>query len=204
MGLYAKYVLPRLIDKACAQKPMAEVRAVFVPRATGRVLEIGLGPGHNLEHYTESVTQVDAVDPATEVTDLARERIADAAPTVEVFNTSAEEMPFEHDTFDTVVSTWTLCSIPNVYRALDEMRRVIKPGGQLIFIEHGASPDADVARWQRRIEPIWKHIGGGCHLTRNATELIDAAGFDVVESQTSYFPGPKWAAFMYRGVAHPR
>lgn len=203
MGIYSNYVLPHLIDKVCAQKSMSELRANFVPRAVGHVLEIGLGSGHNLEHYTESVTRVTAIDPAAEVTDLAQERMATAIAPVELLNTSAEEIPFEYNTFDTVVSTWTLCSIPDVSRALAEIRRVIKPGGQFIFIEHGASPDAKVARWQHRIEPTWKHFGGGCHLTRNAALLIKAAGFDIPDVESGYYSGPRWVSYTYRGIAHP-
>ena len=204
MGLYARYVLPKLIDQACGQKPMAVARAEYVPRATGRVLEIGIGSGHNIEHYGATVDAVTAIDPATEVTDLAQQRIARSSIPIELINASAETIPFDDDTFDSVVSTWTLCSIPNVYRTLAEIRRVVKPGGQFIFLEHGLSPDRTVAGWQRAIEPAWKIIGGGCHLTRHAANLIVDAGFALRDSQTGYFPGPKWAAFMYRGVAVPR
>lgn len=203
MGVYSSYVLPRIIDKVCAQKNMAELRTNYVPRATGNVLEIGLGSGHNLEHYTESVIKVTAIDPAEEVTDLAQERIATAVPPVQLLNTSAEKIPFESDTFDTVVSTWTLCSIPDVTSALAEIRRVIKPGGQFIFIEHGASPDEKIVRWQQRIEPVWKFCGGGCHLTRNAPRLIEAAGFSLPELETGYYSGPRWVSYTYRGVARP-
>jgi len=203
MGVYSSYVLPRIIDKVCAQANMAELRTNYVPRATGNVLEVGLGSGHNLEHYTKSVTKVTAIDPAVEVTDLAQARIATAVPPVQLLNTSAEEIPFESGSFDTVVSTWTLCSIPDVTSALAEIRRVIKPGGQFIFIEHGASPEEKIARWQHRIEPAWKFCGGGCHLTRNAPQLIEAAGFSLPELETGYFSGPKWVSFTYRGVARP-
>jgi ubiquinone/menaquinone biosynthesis C-methylase UbiE len=203
MGVYSSYVLPRIIDKVCAQANMAELRTNYVPRATGNVLEIGLGSGHNLEHYTESVIKVTAIDPAEEVTDLAQERIATAVPPVQLLNTSAEKIPFESDTFDTVVSTWTLCSIPDVTSVLAEIRRVIKPGGQFIFIEHGASPEEKIVRWQQRIEPAWKFCGGGCHLTRNAPQLIEAAGFRLPELEAGYFSGPRWVSYTYRGVARP-
>jgi len=203
MGLYAKYVLAKLIDKACGQAPMAELRSQYVPHASGRVLEIGLGSGHNLPYYTAAATSVTAIDPATEVTELAAKRISDAAMNVELISTSAESIPFDDGTFDTVVSTWTLCSIPDVERALAELRRVIRPEGKFLYIEHGLSPDASVQRWQRRIEPVWKRIGGGCHLTRDARTLIAEAGFTVNEGESSYSPGPRWAAYTYRGVARP-
>ncbi len=204
MGLYARYVLPKLIDQACGQKPMGRARAEYVPRASGRVLEIGIGSGHNIEHYGQGVSGVTAIDPATEVTDLAQSRIKGSRIPIELISASAETIPFDTDTFDSVVSTWTLCSIPNVYQALAEIRRVVKPGGQFIFLEHGLSPDRKIAGIQRAIEPIWKIIGGGCHLTRDAANLVEDAGFRLRESESGYFPGPKFAAYMYRGIAVPR
>ena len=207
MGLYAKYLLPRLIDCACAQEPMAEVRAAYVARARGRVLEIGFGTGHNLAHYAtgeDAPESLFALEPATDIAERARERLAETTIPVEVSSASAEDIPTEDRTFDTVVSTWTLCSVPNVYRCLAELRRVLKPGGRLIFAEHGASPDPAIHRWQRRIEPLWKVIGGGCHLARSADVLIANAGFRLDELETGYLPGPKLATFTYRGVATPR
>jgi SAM-dependent methyltransferase len=120
---------------------------------------------------------------------------------VDVLEISGEEIPADDDRFDTIVCTWTLCSIPNVYRALSEMRRVVKPGGRFYFIEHGLSPDASVRSWQRRLEPAWKIIGGGCHLTRRSDELIQDAGFMLEEIDSGYQPGPRWAAYMTHGVA---
>ena len=207
MGLYARYLLPRLIDCACAQEPMAEVREAYVSRARGRVLEIGFGTGLNLAHYatgTDAPEGLFAMEPAIDIAERARERLAATTVPVEVSNASAEDIPAEDRTFDTVVSTWTLCSVPNVYRCLAELRRVLKPGGELIFAEHGASPEPAIQRWQRRIEPIWKIIGGGCHLSRNADILIADAGFRIDELETGYLPGPKLATFTYRGVATPR
>ena len=215
MGLYARYVLPKLIDMACAQEPMAKVRATYVSRARGRVLEIGFGTGHNLAHYStgessgestgeDAPVSLFALEPATDIVERARERLASATFPVEVSNASAEDIPVEDSTFDTVVSTWTLCSVPNVYRCLAELRRVLKPRGRLIFAEHGASPEPAIQRWQRRIEPAWKIIGGGCHLSRSADVLIASAGFRIDELETGYLPGPKLATFTYRGVAAPR
>lgn len=207
MGLYSRHVLPRLIDLACGQEPMAEVRASYVSRARGRVLEIGFGTGHNLAHYAtgdDAPESLFAVEPATDMVERARERLASTTISIEVSNASAEDIPADDDEFDTVVSTWTLCSVPNVYRALAELRRVLKPSGRLIFAEHGASPDPAIERWQRRIEPAWKVIGGGCHLSRSADTLIANAGFRIDELETGYLPGPKLATFTYRGVAAPR
>ena len=207
MGLYARFVLPRLIDGACAQKPMAEIRARYVPRASGRVLEIGFGTGHNLPHYASGEAapeSIMALEPATDIAALAAERLAQTPLAVEVKPASAEQIPVEDAVFDNVLSTWTLCSVPNVYRALRELRRVLKPGGKLIFAEHGASPDAAVLRWQQRLEPAWKLIGGGCHLSRRADVLIAGAGFRIAELEASYLPGPRIATFTYRGVAVKR
>lgn len=142
MGLYARYVLPKLIDQACGQKPMGRARAEYVPRASGRVLEIGIGSGHNIEHYGGNVSHVTAIDPATEVTDLAQRRIEKSRIPIELINASAETIPFDTATFDSVVSTWTLCSIPNVYQALSEIRRVVKPGGGSSFSNAGFRPIA--------------------------------------------------------------
>ena len=204
MGLYARHVLPKLIDAACAQKPMSELRAHYVPRLRGRVLEIGFGTGHNLKHYASgdaAPESLHALEPARDIVALASARIAQAPFPVEVLASSAEDIPAENGVFDAVLCTWTLCSIPNVHRALAELRRVLKARGLLVFIEHGASPDRKWLRWQRRLEPAWKCIAGGCHLARQPDRLIADAGFRIGELATSYLPGPKFATFTYRGVA---
>lgn len=201
MGLYAKYVLPKLIDTACGQPPMAELRSRYVPEAEGDVLEIGIGSGLNLPHYSDKARTVTGLDPHAELTEMAIVRADAVTPEVEVLQISGEEIPADDSRFDSIVCTWTLCSIPNVYQALREMNRVVKPGGRFYFVEHGLSPDASVQRWQRRIEPLWKIVGGGCHLTRKADDLIQDAGFLLAEPETGYLPGPKWAAFMTHGVA---
>lgn len=201
MGLYRRYVLPRMIETFCAQPPMTELRSRYVPRAAGDVLEIGIGSGLNLPHYGEQAHSVTGLDPAAELTSLARERAATARPDVSVLEVSGEEIPADDARFDSIVCTWTLCSIPNVYRALSEMRRVLKPGGSFYFVEHGLAPEAGVQSWQRRLEPLWKVIGGGCHLTRKTDELLEDAGFVLAELDSGYQPGPRWAAFMTHGVA---
>ncbi len=198
---YEKYVLPKLIDAACSQPPMTELRARYVSQAEGEVLEIGIGSGLNLAHYSDAVKSVTGVDPAAELTEKAQERAAAIKANVEVLGISGEELPIENNQFDSVVCTWTMCSIPNPYRAVEEMRRVLKPGGKLIFVEHGRSDDPKIAKWQRRIEPVWKVIGGGCHLTRRADELVEGAGFQLTSWESGYEPGPKVAAFMMHGLA---
>ena len=179
---------------------MMELRGQYVSRAEGDVLEIGLGSGLNLPHY-EGVASVTGVDPGVEVTDLAKTRMEAAPFPVNLLTASAEEIPVDDARFDSIVCTWTLCSIPNPYRAVSEMRRALKPGGKLYFVEHGRSSEPNIARWQARIEPIWKKIGGGCHLTRRADELLQDAGFQIAEKVAEYKPGPKVAAFMIHGVA---
>ena len=201
---YEKYVLPRLIDAACSQPPMTELRSRYVSQASGEVLEIGIGSGLNLKHYSAQVRSVTGVDPAAELTAKARERAEAVDFPVEVLGVSGESLPAESRSFDTVVCTWTLCSIPNPYRAVDEMRRVLKPGGRLIFVEHGRSDETNIAKWQRRVEPIWKKIGGGCHLTRRADDLLEDGGFELLSFESGYEPGPRIAAFMMHGMAQPR
>lgn len=200
-NLYEKYVLPKLIDAACSQPPMTALRSRYVSQARGNVLEIGIGSGLNLAHYGDGVSSVTGVDPAAELTEKARERAERVDVPVEVLGVSGEALDLDDNHFDSVVCTWTLCSIPNPYRAVDEMRRVLKPGGKLIFVEHGRSDDAGVAKWQRRVEPIWKIIGGGCHLTRRADELLTDGGFVVTHQESGYEQGPKIAAFMVHGLA---
>ena len=200
-NLYEKYVLPRLIEAACSQPPMTNLRRQYVSLAIGDVLELGIGTGLNLEHYTDTVRSVTGVDPAAELTEKARERAAAIKPKVEVLGISGEELPIEDNEFDTVVCTWTMCSIPNPYRAVAEMRRVLKPAGKVIFVEHGRADDPKVVKWQRRIEPLWKVIGGGCHLTRRMDDLLEQGGFRITRKATGYEPGPKFAAFMMHGLA---
>jgi len=203
MGLYRRFILPKLINTACAMPPMMALRQRYVPLARGRVLEIGIGSGLNLKFYGEHTESVTGLDPAAELTRLARERAHALGAVVDLLTVSGESIPADAASYDSIVCTWTLCSIPNVYRALDEMRRVLKPDGALIFIEHGASPDPGVARTQRWLEPMWKPIGGGCHLTRQPDQLLEGAGFVVDQLEQGYEPGPRFAAYMYHGVATP-
>ncbi len=201
MGWYARNILPRLIEAGCSQPLLMKLRAQYVPQARGKVLEIGIGTGLNLEFYDTDSVELTGLDPAEELTGHAKERAQQLELPINMLGVSGESIPAEDKTFDALVCTWTLCSIPNVEGALKEMHRVVKPGGTLYFIEHGKAPDASVHRWQQRIEPVWKRIAGGCHLTRKADELIADAGFNITQTDSDYLPGPKFAAYMTHGIA---
>jgi ubiquinone/menaquinone biosynthesis C-methylase UbiE len=202
MGLYAKYALPRLIDLAMRNKDAARLRASWIPRARGNVLEVGVGSGLNLPFYSSEVRQIWGVDPSGELQRMAGRRAADAPIRVEFLEQSAEErLALADESMDTVVVTWTLCSIPNVAKALEQMRRVLKRDGRLIFIEHGRVPVPGIALWQDRLTPIWKRTFGGCHLNRKVDELIVAAGFQILELKTCYLPGPRPMTYTYQGCA---
>ena len=202
MGLYSRYILPRVIDATCSSGPTTKQRAKLVPEATGDVLEVGIGSGLNLPFYDpDRVGGVWGLDPAPEITRRAAP-LAEAAPfDVEMVHAGAEEIPFDDGRFDTVVLTYTLCSIADPVPALREMARVLAPDGRLLFIEHGLAPDPDVRRWQRWINPVWKRLGGGCHLDRDIPALIRAAGFRVDGLETMYIPGWRFASYNYWGAA---
>jgi len=202
MGIYAKYLLPHIIDLAMRNKETAGLRAVWIPHARGEVLEVGIGSGLNLPFYSDDVQRVYGVDPSVELQRIARRRVAVRPIQLEFLLQSAEEhLPLPDASIDTVVVTWTLCSIADAPKALQQINRVLKVGGQLIFVEHGRSPDADVARWQERITPVWKRIGGGCHLDRKIDELIRTAGFRIPELKTCYLAGPRPMSYTYQGLA---
>ena len=202
MEAYAKYILPRIIDLVMKNKDMARLRADWVPHAHGDVLEIGIGSGLNLPFYSSEVRRLYGVEPSVELQRLARVRAASATTKVEFLSQSAEEaLPLSDESIDTVVITWTLCSIPDSPSALRQMKRVLKPSGLLIFVEHGRAPDPKVSTWQDRITPVWKRIGGGCHLNRNIDVLLKDAGFKIEELETNYLPGPRPMTYTYRGFA---
>jgi ubiquinone/menaquinone biosynthesis C-methylase UbiE len=202
MGFYAKHVLPHIIDLAMRNKEAARLRKAWVPQARGEVLEIGIGSGLNLPLYSSEVRRVYGVDPSLELQQMARRRAAAGSPKVEFLLQSAEKpLPLWDASIDTVVMTWTLCSIPDPQKALEQMRRVLKPAGRLIFLEHGRSPDSGVAAWQDRLTPLWRRISGGCHLNRKIDELLIAAGFQIAELKTFYLPGPRPATYTYQGIA---
>ena len=202
MGLYAKYVLPHLINLAMRNKDVTRLRAQSVPQARGEVLEIGIGSGLNLPFYSCEVRRVYGVDPSTELQQMAARKKSAVSFEVTFFQQSAEDIiPLDDSSIDTIVMTWSLCSIPNPKAALQQMRRVLKSDGRMIFIEHGRSPDPNVIRWQDRITPLWKRIGGGCHLNRQIDELLGAAGFQITEQKNFYLPGPRPMTYTYQGLA---
>ena len=202
MGFYGRYVLPRLIDLAMRNKETARLRAGWIPQASGEVLEVGIGSGLNLPFYSSDVKRVYGVEPSRELQRMARKRAVGQRVSVEFLSQSAEEsLPLPDECMDTVVITWTLCSIPNPPAALAQMRRVLKPGGKLIFIEHGRAPDHGVAVWQDRFTPTWKRIGGCCHLNRKVDELLTQAGFQITGLKTFYLPGPRPMTYTYQGLA---
>jgi ubiquinone/menaquinone biosynthesis C-methylase UbiE len=202
MGFYSRYVLPRLIDLAMRTAATEAERHRWVPLAAGNVLEIGSGSGLNVPFYGPGVKSLAAADPSAELQRLAEPRIARAAVKVHAVQTSAEQLPFRDASFDTVVMTWTLCSIADPVRALREIRRVLRPHGRLLFIEHGEAPDASVRRWQAWIRPWWKRIAGGCYVDRRIADLIAGAGFTFANLEKAYGDGPKVLDYLYKGIAH--
>ncbi len=202
-SLYDRFILPRLLTAACSSPPMMKQRAKVVPQAQGRVLELGIGMGLNLGFYDpDKVSSVTGVDPAPELRAIAEAAPRDPRLTVTVEDGTAEALPFDAASFDTVVCTFTLCSVCTPAAALAEARRVLRPGGVLLFCEHGLAPDAGIAKWQRRIEPIWKRIAGGCHLTRPVASAIEAAGFSMQRLDTMYVPNtPRIAGWNEWGAA---
>jgi ubiquinone/menaquinone biosynthesis C-methylase UbiE len=184
-------------------KEARRYRERVIPQATGRVLEVGIGSGLNLPFYGAGVRHLFALEPSPELRRMAGRRTKDARFTVEFLDRSAEEIPLERASVDTVVTTWTLCTIPDAIHALQEMKRVLKPGGMLLFVEHGLAPDAGVRAWQRRLNPLWNRIGGGCNLDRKIDELIARSGFHLVDLETGYAKGPKPMSFIYSGRAVP-
>ena len=204
MGFYQRHVLPHLISFAMSDKDLVAYRERVVSAALGRVLEIGIGSGLNVPFYRDSVEEIIGLDPSPKLLALAdRRRETDRGSRVRLVQASAETIPLDSRSMDTVVMTWTLCSVREPGRALEEIRRVVKPSGQLLFVEHGAAPDAGVARWQDRLTPLWKRIAGGCHLNRNISKLLQEGGFTISNISSGYMRGPRVAAFMYEGRAHP-
>lgn len=202
MGFYAKHILPRLIDVAMKNKETTRLRKNWIPQARGEVLEIGMGSGLNLPFYPAAVQHVYGVEPSVELQKMARERVLKTHIKVDFLTQSAEvSLPLSAASVDTIVSTWTLCSIPQVVDALKEMRRVLKPGGSFVFLEHGRAPDLRVVAWQNRLTPLWKRFTGGCHLNRKMDDLITGAGFKIDNLKTFYLPGPRPMTFTYQGVA---
>ena len=202
MGIYGDHVLPRLINVACNTKSSREQRARVCEGLAGEVVEIGFGSGLNVPHYPGEVRRVAAVEPADIGWKLASKRIAETATPIERSGLDGQSLPFADDSFDAAVSCWTMCTIPDIDAALRELRRVLKPGGTLHFVEHGLAPDERVQRWQHRFEPVQKRLFGGCHLTRPIVDLLRDAGFTITELDVFYEKGaPKFVAAQSLGVA---
>lgn len=202
MNLYERHVLPHLIDFACGMGAVMKARSQLVPQAQGRVLEIGIGSGLNLGFYDpQRVEVVVGVDPSAAMQRLARERAARCQVPVEMIALELGQIQAADASFDDIVCTFTLCTIPDAVSALREMRRVLKPGGRLLFCEHGLAPDLPVVRWQKRLTPLWKPLAGGCHLDRDIPALILAGGFHIRQLETGYLKGPRPMTYVYRGWA---
>jgi ubiquinone/menaquinone biosynthesis C-methylase UbiE len=202
MGFYAKHVLPRAIDLAMTNREAARLRAEWLPHARGEVLEIGIGSGLNLPFYSSQVRRLYGVDPSIELQRIARKRAASGRLPVEFFPQSAEKpIPLADASIDTVVVTWSLCSIPSAPEALMQIKRVLKTDGCFIFLEHGRAPDRAVAAWQDRLTPAWRRVAGGCHLNRKVDKLIEEAGFRITDLRACYLPGPRPMTYTYQGLA---
>lgn len=203
MSFYQRHVLPRLLHLAMRQEALLPFRRRVAGAAEGRVLEIGLGSGLNLPLYGPGVRSVIGLEPSPELLRLARERAASAPVPVELLEASAEALPLDDASVDTVVTTWTLCTIPDARRALGEARRVLRPGGALLFVEHGRAPEPGIARWQDRLDPLWGRVAGGCHLNRKMDDLIAGSGFRLDALANTRLPGPRTHTYLYEGRARP-
>jgi ubiquinone/menaquinone biosynthesis C-methylase UbiE len=204
MGFYQDQIVPILINLAMRRPDFAAYRSRVVPAADGRVLEIGIGSGLNLPFYSRNVERLIGLDPSPKLLSMIQRNFRSDTPSLELIEGSAEAIPLETNSVDTVVTTWTLCSIPDAGRALREMHRVLRSTGRLLFVEHGRAPEPNVRWWQDHLTPAWRRIGGGCHLNRAIQTLIEEAGFQFDRFATGYMRGPKPLTFMYEGGARPR
>jgi ubiquinone/menaquinone biosynthesis C-methylase UbiE len=205
MGFYDKFLLPKVVHFTCGLGPAMKQRQKVVPLATGNVLEVGIGSGLNIPFYDSSrVTHLWGLDPSPEMWSIARQHAAEFHLDAEYLQSEAESIPLEDEIADTVVMTYTLCTIPQPEQALAEIRRVLKPRGRLLFCEHGKAPEASVQRWQNRLNTVWGKLSGGCNLNRPITDLLQSAGFRTADLQTMYIPGWKPACFNYWGSAESR
>lgn len=204
MGFYAAQILPRLVDVALSGREFDLMRQRVTADLVGDVLEIGFGSGRNVPHYPSAVARVWAVEPASVGRKLASKRLAASPVPVEYVGLDGQDLPLQDESVDRVLTTWTLCTIPDVSRALSEARRVLRPGGAIHFVEHGRSPDVNVARWQDRLTPLQRRLFGGCHLNRPIDRLLVDAGFEVARVKNHYARGPKPFGYMFEGIATRR
>lgn len=202
MGFYARYIFPSVMHRVMSREQISKIRATALAGVSGKVCEIGFGTGLNLPHYPPSVERLTVIDPNPGMDRRALRQLERSTIPVEKLQLNGESLPFESGSFDFVVSTWTLCSIPNVAGALNEVRRVLRPGGRFVFVEHGLADDPKVQRWQNRLNPLQKFFGGGCHLNRDIRALVEGQGFRITHLDTFYMERePKFSGFQYKGVA---
>jgi ubiquinone/menaquinone biosynthesis C-methylase UbiE len=201
MGVYRDQLLPRLVNSALGGDEFTRIRARVAAGLTGEVLEVGFGSGLNVPVYPSTVSRVRAVDPATLGRKLAARRVAASPVPIDFVGLDGQDLPLDADSIDHVLVTWTLCTIPDADRALQEVRRVLRPGGRLHFVEHGRSPEAGIARWQDRLTPLQRRVFGGCELNRPIDTLVVASGFEIERIETFYVRGPKPWGYMFEGVA---
>ena len=204
MSLYKDRILPHVINLAMRHRELRPYRERVLSQAQGRVLEVGIGSGLNLPLYGPRVDTILGLDPVPRLIAMAQDAAKRSKIPVTLITGSAQAIPIDRASIDTLVTTWTLCSIPDVGVALREMRRVLKPGGHLLFVEHGSAPEESVRKWQNRLTPVWKRIGGGCHLNRPIRTLIEDAGFRMIRLDTGYAAGPRPMTYFYEGCAAPQ
>jgi len=204
MGFYGERVLPHVIKLAMRNRQFGSYRERVAAAARGRVLEVGIGTGENLSRFGAQVSEVIGIEPAARLATMARTAARDAPMPVTVVEASADAIPLDARSIDTVVMTWTLCSVPDPNAALRELHRVLRPDGRLLFVEHGLAPEPGVRRWQHRLTPIWKRMFGGCHLDREMSALIAGAGFHIAQLANGYMRGPRPLTFTYEGCATPQ
>jgi ubiquinone/menaquinone biosynthesis C-methylase UbiE len=201
MNIYNKFMLPRVIHWACSQKPNRLQRKKIIPKARGNVLEIGIGSGLNLPFYTNKITKLTAIDPSVDLWNKNDLNTENLPFNFEFIQAGAENIPLANHSFDTVVITYVMCTIPDLEKAFSEIKRVLKPTGKLLFCEHGKAPEKGIQKYQNIINPFWKRIGGGCNLNRDIPTLIENNGFIIEKLETMYIPGWKPASFNYLGIA---
>lgn len=204
MGLYHDWIVPVLVDLSMRNTRLRPYRERVTRAAEGRVLDVGIGSGLNLPFYGQQVCEIFGLDPSPRLLARARGKAPHTRVAIHLLEGSAECIPLADRSMDTLVMTWTGCSIPDIRAAFREMRRVLSPGGRLLFVEHGRAPEPAVARWQERLDPLWRRLSGGCHLSRKVDDLLSEAGFQIDRLEAAYIPGPKIMTFLYEGAARPR